>query len=185
MNKFWGASATALLLVASTLPCTAQAAMMGMPKLQPYMGAQLSSQHVKYDDSSESNAVNFGTASLQAGVNINSFLAVEGRFGKSFNNYEENSYRLELKDYYGIYLKLGLPTGTMFTPYGLFGKSWGKLEAKRGSESADLSGNDFSWGIGLQAAVSDHVAIALEYMDMYDKHDYELKNVGVLVNYVF
>lgn len=140
---------------------------------------------MKDNDSSDPEAVNLGTASVQAGVNINSFLAVEGRFGKSFNNYENNGYRLELKDYYGIYLKLGLPTGTMFTPYGLFGKTWGKIEEKEGIVSTDSSGNDFSWGIGLQAAVSDHVAIALEYTDMYDKHDYELKNVGVLVNYVF
>ncbi|CAG9295519.1 porin family protein [Celerinatantimonas diazotrophica] len=184
MKKLWGDSAKALLL-ASILPLTAQAAMLEMPELQPYIGGQLSSQHLKYDDSSESDAVNFGTASLQAGVNINPFLAVEGRLGKSFNNNQDNGYRMKLKDYYGIYLKLGLPTGTMFTPYGLFGKTWGKIKVKQDGESSDLSGNDFSWGIGLQAAVSKHVAIALEYTDMYDKHNYELKNVGVLVNYVF
>lgn len=102
MKTLWSTGA-AVLLGVSILPLTAQAAMMDTSQLQPYIGGQLSSQHLKYDDSSESDAVNFGTASLQAGVNMNSFLAVEGRFGKSFNNYEENGYRLELKDYYGIY----------------------------------------------------------------------------------
>ncbi|MFM2486104.1 porin family protein [Celerinatantimonas yamalensis] len=169
-----------MALMLGAFPVAANAAWSDIQP-QPYVGVQLSSQHLK--DSSDS--LNFGTVTLLTGVNINSFLALEARYGKSFNDNEINGVKLSIQSYYGAYLKLGVPTGSLFTPYAIVGKTWEKFKGEESGQHGTASLNDISWGLGVQAAVSRHSAVAVEYMNLSHKDQTKVTSIGINVNYVF
>lgn len=154
---------------------------------EPYVGMQLASQHAKVKwDSGYHDSGTFGSAAVVAGANVTSFLAIEGRYGKSFDDLDVDDVKVKIKHFYGAYLKLGIPTGTIFTPYLIGGRTWLKVRAKESGWGSDSkSSHDDSYGVGLQLAVARHSAVNIEYMKLYDKDDIRINQVAMTVSYVF
>lgn len=153
---------------------------------EPYVGGQLASQHLNVKSYGSHNSGTFGSAALVVGANINAFMAIEARYGRSFNNIDIDGEDVKFKRYYGGYLKLGLPTKTIITPYVIAGRTWGKIDDHlSGVGTYTLKGHDDSYGAGLQLAIARHSAVNIEYMKLYDKDDIRINQVAMTVSYVF
>lgn len=133
--------------------------------------------------------------------------AVYGRFGAFFNenisaearlglgvgddstNYEGFDVKAELDNYYGIYLRGGIPAGEVFYPYAVLGYTKAKVTATASafgqSASASESDSDLSYGVGADFAVTESLKINAEYMSYLDKDESELTGFSVGVAFSF
>ena len=135
-----------------------------------YWGAGVTS--TKYTESNEE-------ASLSAfygrfGKTINENFSIEGRIGLGLTGDDIYGVDLELKNYYGAYIRAGAPVTNIIFPYAIVGYSRGKLEASSGGYSASASESDTSFGLGVDFNVKDGNVINLEYMNYIDKDGSEL-----------
>lgn len=120
-------------------------------------------------------------------------MTLDGRFGTYFNENFSGEVRLgvgitdddifgvdvEVKNFYGAYLRAGLPAGESFYPYVIAGYSRIKLEASGFGASASDSESDVSYGLGADFSVSDNVDITLEFMRYLDKDGTEIDGIGL------
>lgn len=99
---------------------------------------------------------------------------------------------LELKNFYGAYVKAGAPVNDFFSPYVFLGYTSIELALSGGeldeSASDDDSGFGFDnrlIGVGADIRLSSTLALNLEYASYYDKNGGEIDGfgVGLLVNF--
>lgn len=115
-------------------------------------------------------------------------IAAYGRFGMLFHPNFSGEVRLgfglgedeveldgqvgdvDLKSYYGLYLRGGFPINDMFNPYAVLGYTWLDSELTWADETWDAgdSDSDISYGIGADFNVMDTVTINAEYILLVD-----------------
>ena len=126
-----------------------------------------------------------GALTFNAGYQINDYVAVETRLGAGIADDDYEGIDLELDQFWGVYAKVGIPTGAAFYPYVVLGYTKAELELSGNGYSESDSGNDTSYGIGANFSVNDNVGVFAEYMNWYDKDEVEITGFNIGVNYKF
>ncbi|CAG8999970.1 MAG: hypothetical protein CENE_01953 [Candidatus Celerinatantimonas neptuna] len=175
---------------AIALPMVAHAASFKLDP-HPYVGVNVSRQHVNIDGVKP----NIGIASLQVGVNLNSYLALEARAGHSFKNgsFTEDDASVDhfkMNHQYAAYLKMMLPTGYRVKPYLLAGYSWSRFDEKNSADGdVPFGQNHFAWGLGAQIKASTHTFVTVEYIDQgkatVENTNIKFNQIGLSANYLF
>ena len=114
----------------------------------------------------------FNELMFQAGYKFNDYVAVEGRywFGseETFNDNDGyGAYDVSV-DAWGLYVKPMYPVTDAFDVYTLLG--YGSAEAKGDSIDSDTK-DGFSWGLGAAYSFTDHVAVFVDYVSIYDDEE--------------
>lgn len=129
------------------------------------------------------------TASVKAGVALNPFLAVEGRYGSSVGDETRDVLGVQvtgkLDNYYGAYLKGMVPVHEMVSLYALAGYTHVDASVTTPLGSADDSDDGVSYGAGVALHVNRNFSVNAEWMSWLDKDDYDLTGYGVGLNYAF
>ncbi len=119
---------------------------------------------------------------LKAGYELLPFIAVEFRLGAGITSGTRDSFdikrEIEVGALYGGYLKL--QTGHKeFNPYIMVGYTSLQLDINGPVASTDGDDEDISYGIGIEAALSDRLYFNLEYMQYYDIDDITARAIGI------
>jgi len=119
---------------------------------------------------------------VKAGYELLPFVAAEVRVGTGISSGTRDSFDLkrevDVGMLYGGYLKL--QTGHKeFNPYLLVGYTSLELDIKGPMISGDGDDEDVSFGIGIEAALSDKLYFNLEFMEYYDVDDITARAIGV------
>ncbi|MBE0527664.1 MAG: porin family protein, partial [Thermoleophilia bacterium] len=110
---------------------------------------------------------------LLAGVKINQYIAIEGRYLNSFNDLKlknkitDSQYTLpdsEIESY-GIYAKPMYPVTDKVDIYGLLGYANVKISDAGGKFMND---GGFSWGAGASYSVTDRLGVFVDFARLYD-----------------
>ncbi len=108
---------------------------------------------------------------LLAGVKINKYFAIEGRYTNSFDDfdYKYNNQFGSIADgeveSYGIYAKPMYPVTEQVDVYGLLGYANTKISGSVGDLMDD---SDFSWGAGASYKAMDNLSVFADYVRLYD-----------------
>ena len=109
-----------------------------------------------------------GDILVMAGYEFNPYIAVEGRYMTSV--YDEDKLT---RDSWGIYAKPQYPATEEFTLYALLG--YGGLNADgKGLSLTDVSDTGFQWGLGASYAVTEDVAIFVDYVSIATDMDSDI-----------
>lgn len=182
---------------ALALPMVAHAASFKLDP-HPYVGVNVSRQHMNIEGLSNPN---MGAASLQVGVNLNFYFALEARAGKSFKSgsFMEDDASVDhfkMNHQYAAYLKMMLPTGYRVKPYLLAGYAWSHYSWTTnwhdGTGEIDhnpFSQNHFAWGIGAQIKTTTHTFVTVEYINQGQQTlngtHFKFNQIGLSANYLF
>jgi outer membrane immunogenic protein len=134
---------------------------------------------VGYDESDAS--LDFSTNTIILGTELSNTFAIEGRYGKGSDDDQIYILDVEIDSVYGLYGKFTLANETSVTPYAIVGYTKGKVKTDYGSDSE----SDFSYGLGLEFALSESIAVGAEYLVLLDKDDYEFSSANVNLIYSF
>jgi len=136
-----------------------------------YVGGGLGQANINNDTSREEWDSN--TFVLQAGYQIDPYVAIEGRYSLGFNmDYNKgvtlgtyNGIPLD-NDFssWGVYVKPSYPIGD-FSLYVLLGYGGVQLSDIRGGDAYE---DGFQWGLGVSYSVTDRVSVFVDYVSMYD-----------------
>ena len=118
----------------------------------------------------------------KAGYELLPFVAVEVRLGTGITSGNRDSFdidrEIEVGALYGAYLKL--QTGHKeFNPYIMIGYTSMELDINGPVASGDGDDEDVSYGIGVEAALSEKLYFNLEIMQYYDVDDITARAVGI------
>lgn len=125
--------------------------------------------------------------------------AIYGRFGASFNENISAEARLglgvgdddlygakaELDNFYGVYVRGGIPAGEFFYPYAVLGFTKGKASLSAEGFSISESESDLSYGVGADFKVSESLKVNAEYVSYLDKDELELNGFSIGVSFSF
>ncbi len=169
---------TALSIVAA--PMAASAA-------EPYIGASFGFVDLAVNGFDEAS---LNTANARLGLQFTENFSAEIRGGAgSGGDTVNNSVDVELKNFYGAYIRGGIPLGEQFTPYAVIGYTKGKAKyswsGPFSSDSGSESESDFSFGAGVDVALSDDWEINGEYLSYMDKDEVEVSGFSVGVTLSF
>ena len=125
---------------------------------------------------------------LKGGYNVNRFLAAEARVLTGLSDSTRNSSNIERKveigNVYGAYVKLQ-SGGREFNPYLVAGYTKGDMDLSKAGQTTNVDDNSASYGIGVDAALSETTFFNLEYMQYYDKDDLKVTGIGIGVTQRF
>ena len=138
-------------------------------------------------DTDVAGVVEFDLAALvfNVGYKINDYVAVESRLGTGIADDDILGIDLELDYLWGLYTKIGIPTGTGFYPYAVLGYTKAELELSAFGMTESESDSDISYGIGADFGVNENLGIFVEYMNWYDDEDIEITGFNIGLNYKF
>lgn len=111
---------------------------------------------------------------LLAGVKVNKYFAIEGRYLNSFEDFDykyiaEQQYEGALNggeiESYGIYAKPMYPVTEQIDVYGLLGYANTKISGDGGKIMDD---GDFSWGAGASYEITNNISVFADYVRLYD-----------------
>lgn len=137
------------------------------------------------DDNDFSKDADLDGLFVRGGYQLNDNLAVEGRLGTGINDDRVNGVKVELKEFYGAYFKVGMPTSIGLYPYVIAGGTHGKVEASwHGYHDSDTK-TDVSYGVGADYAFANKWSAGLEYMKYLDTDGIDFSGVTLGVNYKF
>jgi len=125
--------------------------------------------------------------------------AICGRLGKQYNHYLSAEFRLgyglgnqilvdpilgsdiefKVQEFYGAYVRLGVPSGDRFYPYLLVGYSQIGLEQTSLGVTTDDKIDDISYGIGADWALRPHMQTSLELVRYADKQGSTLTSLSL------
>jgi opacity protein-like surface antigen len=119
---------------------------------------------------------------VKAGYELLPFVAVEFRLGTGITSGTRESFdikrEVDVGALYGGYLKL--QTGHKeFNPYIMVGYTSLELDITGPVVSGNGDDDDISYGIGVEAALSDRLYFNLEYMQYFDKDDITGRAIGI------
>lgn len=133
-----------------------------------YAGANLVAIKYKEDGIPTVNPI---AASFKLGKEFNPNFALEGRIGLGV---ADDTVRVlgvdiavDLDNYYGVYAKGMLPTGTKFKPYGLVGYTYGKISGTGNGITISGDDHDFSYGIGADVALTKTLGLNFEFARLF------------------
>lgn len=184
--RFHSVIITVLLSVSLTLPALAAG---------PYVGGNYT--QLKYADENDDNPGNDidtePTAGyLRLGIQPAEYIGIEARGGLGIKDDERDNYRVELDEFYGGYLTLGVPINDAVRPYVIGGYTKARVtERYDGPFSSVISNKETrnnegeSLGAGLDVALTDTVALNLEYMRYLDKDELEMNGLSLGVRSAF
>ena len=86
---------------------------------------------------------------------------------------------------YGVYLQGKIPLGEGFTPYIIAGHSILRVDGFDEVEGAQTNLNGFSYGLGFDSSISEHIGFHLEYMYYLDESTADLKGFNMGLRYTF
>jgi len=157
MRNFYG------IVMASTLSLLAPVAMADF-----YVAGAYTLNKIDFGDGNE---VDPTTLYGSFGKKLNQNISVEGRIGLGLTDDTISNVDVEITDYFGAYVKAGLPSGN-FYPYAILGLTNIKVEAG----STDDTGRDLSYGIGAEFNIGNNNSLTAEYMYVYsDDPDFASK----------
>jgi opacity protein-like surface antigen len=119
----------------------------------------------------------YSQAMLKTGYKINPYFAFEGRYwlGMSDESWEDTIYDNGLSssiDTWGLYGKLFAPLGDTFNLYALLGYAEATYKIEGGDIKAGTDLFDgFSWGVGMDARVTDNMTLFVDYVALYDSYE--------------
>ena len=102
---------------------------------------------------------------LQVGYNINSYIAVEGRYLTTVA--KENSVDM---DSWGFYLKPQYPVTGEVSVYALIGYGGVKMDGVNGG-IVNVDDNGFQWGLGVDYHVTETVSVFFDYTSLANDMD--------------
>ena len=124
-------------------------------------------------------------------------MTIDGKLGTYFNENFSGEIRLglgitddtvnvfgtdvdvEIPNYFGAYVRGGIPVTEGFYPYIVAGYTRGKIEGSALGESFSETESDVSYGLGADFSVSNDVDITLEYMNYLDKDGVEVDGISL------
>lgn len=119
------------------------------------------------------------------GALFNENLSAEARVGFGVGDDTWGDAKVELDNFYGAYVRGGIPVGEIFYPYAILGYTKGKISVSGDGGSASFSDSDLSFGVGADFKVSDLLKINAEYLSYVDSDDVELTGFSVGVSFSF
>lgn len=146
----------------------------------------------------DGNYVGFGLSqhNLDAGFFDADVMTLDGKIGTYFNENFSGEFRLglgvqddtvfgedvELENYYGAYIRAGIPVSDGFYPYAIAGYSNMKVGVSGGGSDSE---SDFSYGVGADMAITNDVDFTVEYMRYLDKDGVEIDGIGLGFKFKF
>ncbi|HEY9030462.1 MAG TPA: porin family protein [Kangiella sp.] len=149
-------------------------------------------------EAKEGNYFGFGLTqhSLDAGFFDADVTTLDGKVGTYFNENFSGELRLglgvqddtvfgsdiEIENYYGAYLRAGIPVTDGFYPYAIVGYTNTKVGVSGGGSDSE---SDMSYGLGADFAISDSVDFTAEFMRYLDKDGVEVDGIGLGFKFKF
>ena len=121
----------------------------------------------------------YGRFGAYFGENFSGELRLGVGIGDDTVNYEGTDVNVELKDFYGVYLRGGVPIGEIFYPYAIIGYTKGKVEGSAYGISESFSESDASFGVGADFSFTETLKLNLEYAKYLEKDGVELTGFTV------
>lgn len=119
----------------------------------------------------------------RVGTKFNDYLSAEIRAGFGVGDDDVNALGfdvdVELENFYGVYVRGGLPTGSIAYPYVIAGYTRGEVEVSVLGFSNSESESDISYGIGLDLNINERVTLNIEYINYLDKSEAEISGLNV------
>ena len=133
------------------------------------------------------DSIDTDNITLQAGYNINQYVAVEGRMGLGLDN--EDFYDAGV-DSVSLFVKPQYPVTPEFSVYALIGYSWNTFYS---DVTDDVDADGFAWGLGAKYEVVENVEVFADYTSLYSDTetsgnvdvDEDIYSVNVGVSYKF
>lgn len=113
---------------------------------------------------------------LKLGGDLNENFQLEGRFGRSLSDDNNNVTALKIDEYIGFYVKGGMEFADMVFPYVTLGYT--KVDFEFYGDDLDQTESDLSYGLGADVRFGD-VQVGIEWIMLQDKSDYELENLNL------
>lgn len=132
-----------------------------------------------------------------------SLMAVYGRAGMFFNPNLSGELRLglgvnektvdlggqdvdvEINNFYGAYLRGGLPVNETFYPYAVFGYTRGDADLTVAGDRYSGSTSGLSYGVGSDFTFNDVITLNIEYLILLDEDEAELGGISVGLSKTF
>ena len=122
---------------------------------------------------------------LTGGFQVNNWLSLEGRFGKSSKEKDDGA-SLEIDAMFGAYAKLsGRNEISPVSPYLVLGYTRAKFELIDDGDDLGNTVSDVSYGLGVDFKVNDSLFIGVEGMQYFDKNDDKLTGYSIGIDYKF
>lgn len=121
------------------------------------------------------------TLNFALGIETSPNLAVEGRIGLGVGDDSHSGLKVEIDDYFALYVKPILPLSDTVSVYGLLGIAETTIETNFGDEDD----NDFSYGFGISAKTSQQLDLFAEYVNLYDDRSVEISGFNLGANLRF
>lgn len=115
------------------------------------------------------------SVALRLGSSLGDYARVEGRFGRSVADDNNEVTALKIDQYIGFYVKGGMTVADMVFPYAIIGYS--KVDLETYGERAETE-SDMSYGVGADLHFGQF-QVGAEWMMMHDKSDYELEVISL------
>jgi len=101
---------------------------------------------------------------LRLGTHINRLMDVEGHYGFSFSDKDEEDDRSTSTNYYGLFVKAYLPVGHNSALFALAGMSTVNLSQKLSTAKNSDSRSGGSFGFGMETRLSENADLTADYM---------------------
>lgn len=152
----------------------------GLGKLEEDFHGDEDGAHTVFEGSEK---IDYDTIMLQAGYKFNQYLALEGRYWRSFGDngwtYRESGYTAgepytlsetgengDNLEAFGIYLKPMYPLTEELDIYALLG--YGNVTLNDDDHGDWLDESDFQYGVGVSYDLTKNIAIFVDYMRLVD-----------------
>ncbi|MEA1954192.1 MAG: porin family protein [Campylobacterota bacterium] len=124
-------------------------------------------------DKTTMSEMDFYAVTLQVGYKFNPYIAVEGRYAKTFGEPWQVKGAMPSDDSeistMGIYLKPMYPIGPEFDMYVLLGYTSTEVIGEFSvDDSFAFDEGSFSWGVGGTYALTEELALFIDYTEFYD-----------------
>jgi opacity protein-like surface antigen len=135
--------------------------------------------------SEEGDEVSLNVIHARVGKFFNENISLEARAGFGVGDDDIDGIKVELSNYYGVYLRGGFPVNETLYPYAVLGYTRGKIKASYGGDSISSSESDTSFGLGVDIKLNEKAAINLEYLNYIDKDGAVLDGFSIGISSTF
>lgn len=150
---------------------------------RPYVG--VSYDFFKLDQDDGIGEFDTPAMTMKLGTKITPNFGVEGVLGygvdKDSQRVNSTNVKAEIQDFYGLYATGFYPVSNMFEVTGKLGLA--QVSTKLGSNSE--SDSSLSWGVGVRAYTQSNVSLNLDYVNLYQDSNTDVKGFSVGANYHF